>query len=77
MDGMMVEGNATKFCAIAIKLDGGDTVQFGLNDDRSGTFLQNFFQHVLNSTSFQDSCLVLFPNFIMWISCFKCRETGK
>ena len=51
MDGMMVEGNATKFCAIAIKLDGSDTVQFGLNDDRSGTFLQNCFQCILNSTS--------------------------
>ena len=38
VDVMMVEGNATKFCGIALKLDGGDTVQLELNDDKSGTF---------------------------------------
>ena len=38
VDGMMMEGNATKFCGIALKLGEGDTVQFELDDDKSGTF---------------------------------------
>ena len=43
VDGMMVEGNATKFCGIALKLDGGDTVQLELNDDKSGNFFLELF----------------------------------